>query len=227
MPPPDEEPQGWQQVAGIRLLVVFLLFLFVVMVIGLIKGVPGILHQHEALTTWKSVEAQVISADSSLELPPEGMQARLCHEILNGILGEDHLVWVSYRYKVDGKLYESGKKWPGVRLYDLLFNKPHPSGESWTGLVGAFPWASVAGKETWARKTLAGFVPGEPCVAYFDPNDPAESFLLKEYAFTPYGLTLFSLLLVLFLPAFARSYSRSGGIVPTLFVAFPCLSGSG
>jgi hypothetical protein len=185
---------GCQAVAGLVVVTIGMLLFFGLGVIGFIKGVPDILHQHEALTTWKPVEARVMSADSAPEAQPNrGFRFRIVQAIVNAVSGEDYVVWVSYRYKVDGMEYVSGEENPvGLRFIVQAWNLQ----EQWTGQVGAVS-GRAKGPEAWARKTLAGFVPGAPCQAYFDPHDPSKSFLLKEYDFSPYSHTLLSLLFVL------------------------------
>ncbi len=75
---------------------------------------------------------------------------------------------VVYRYEYDGDSYE----------YDEVF----PLG--------------MSGGRGWAQKTVGQFEPGQPVQAFVDPENPASAFLLKQYLFFPYLLTLFPMIFV-------------------------------
>jgi hypothetical protein len=169
-------------------------------------GVSDILRQHNALTNWKSVQATVICAKSGpLKKPPLEFDGHIPRPNPEGAVSEDHGVWVSYRYVVDGKEYASGISEPvsqpgwdafiGGKTVHISPPPPPPDapwenpGDKWTGQVGVLDKAPT-GPEAWARTTIARFVPGNPCEAYFDPSNPSQSFLLKEYSFSPYVCTL-------------------------------------
>jgi hypothetical protein len=54
----------------------------------------------------------------------------------------------------------------------------------------------MSGGRGWAQKTLDQFKPGQPVPAFVDPENPASAFLLKQYLFFPYLLTLFPMVFV-------------------------------
>jgi hypothetical protein len=61
---------------------------------------------------------------------------------------------ITYRYKYDGRTYESSKVMPG-------------SGQ-------------VRGKESWARDIVADHPEGTAAVAYVNPEAPGEAYLVEE-----------------------------------------------
>ncbi len=69
---------------------------------------------------------------------------------------------VHYEYEVDGRMHSNTQVLP----------KPH------------------TGSSEWASEIASRFVEGEPCEAYYDPANPEDAFLVKEYRFLFYGLAL-------------------------------------
>ena len=92
--------------------------------------------------------------------------------------------------------------------------------KKWSGQVGPLMEGRVEGPEPWAQKTLAGFVPGKHCQAYYDPHDPSKSFILKDYGFSPYGLMLGGLI-PLFLGFIFVLVSFDGGSIAHFLVQTP------
>lgn len=73
---------------------------------------------------------------------------------------------VNYRYQVDGRTYEC--------------NEVIPLGGS--------------GPHSWARELVNRFQQGQEVDAFYDPADPTEAFLVREYSFLPYIFLLFPML---------------------------------
>jgi hypothetical protein len=205
----DTRPKGpkrWRKLLGHVTAIFFGLLLLGGGIFALVLGLSSITYQQQALAAWKPVQAQVISAGSGpLPQRPESGINRLGNGIADAIFGVDHAVWVSYRYQVDEREYVSGMHEPSHSDLNIredinrLFKPWEYSGEKWSGQVSVPGGEKQAkGKEAWAKKTLAQFVPGSFCQAFYDPSDPSKSFLIKEYDFAPYQFSLIVLLPLLF-----------------------------
>jgi hypothetical protein len=188
--------KAWEAVLGGAAYVLFTSFALGLGGLGVIKYFPDILRQHQALTTWQPVQVQVISAWSeAVPIGGSGL-SRIFDATVNEVFGTDIAVWVSYRYQVEGREYVSGSQRPPPPFFESPY-KQQLSGEKWSGQVGPPTGGQATGPRAWAQKTLSGFVPENPCWAYYDPHDPSKSFLLKEYGFSPYGGTLGGLIFLL------------------------------
>jgi hypothetical protein len=55
---------------------------------------------------------------------------------------------------------------------------------------------SQSASHSWARSVTGRFKVNQVVEAYYDPSSPQESFLLREYTFTPYAFMLFPMLFV-------------------------------
>ncbi len=60
---------------------------------------------------------------------------------------------------------------------------------------------------SWAQSIVSRYRPGQATTAYYNPHDPAEVFLLKQYSFFPYIFILFPMLFL----AIAMAVLFSGG----------------
>lgn len=91
---------------------------------------------------------------------------------------------ITYRYSVQGREYVSDTVLP------LSFSSSNRS---------------------WASAIVARYQPGAKATAYYDPANPAEAFLLREYSFFPYIFTVFpGLFLGLGLPMLASGLGLIG-----------------
>jgi hypothetical protein len=52
----------------------------------------------------------------------------------------------------------------------------------------------MSASKSWAEEIVGRYQPGEHAEAYFNPAEPAEAFLVKQYSFMPYFLVLFPLI---------------------------------
>jgi hypothetical protein len=197
--PPAASPKRPTKSARAKALSVALMLMFGVgsLVLGVlisVKGVLSIVRQQQALATFRPVQAKVIGATCTPDKQNRGSLAF----VFRAVFGANHRVRVSYRYEVDGKEYVTDK----------------------VGLPGV---NRTTGRKTWAERITAGYVPGQPCTAYYDPADSSQSFLLKERDFDPYQATViglfFSLLGLLILSAPAIEELCLG----TLAVASACV----
>ncbi|MFH1918530.1 MAG: DUF3592 domain-containing protein, partial [Planctomycetota bacterium] len=75
--------------------------------------------------------------------------------------GHVDLPIVRYQYRVNGRLFESTKVFPHQ--------------EAW------------GGRGEWARRIIDQFRVGQVTVAYYDPEEPSQSCLLRRISFMPYG----------------------------------------
>lgn len=91
---------------------------------------------------------------------------------------------ITYRYSVQGREYVSSNTLP------LSFSSSNQS---------------------WASAIVARYAPGTKATAYYDPANPAEAFLIREYSFFPYIFTVFpGLFLGLGLPMLASGLGLIG-----------------
>jgi hypothetical protein len=188
-----------ETVLGIAFFALITLFALGLGGVGVRKGFLDILRQDEALTTWKPVQAEVISVGGHpVPITGSGL-ARVVVPIVNAVFGVDSVVLVSYRYQVDGKAYVNGKPRPEPPIFQLPPELRNLSSEEkWSGQVGPPGGERALGQQPWAQMTFNRFVPGDACWAYYDPHDPSQAFVLKEYAFSPYWGTTASLIILLF-----------------------------
>jgi hypothetical protein len=180
-------------------LALFMLFMSFAMWVfsgfGTYVGVRGIIRQNEALSTWESVQADVVGSDCSPTRDSSTLHGLPVGRVFDWVFGPSYGVAVSYRYTVDGKQYQSGSE-KGPKL-DLIGSHGratqaylgHPDW-SWSGRVQALDSSVAYGREEWAKATAALYVKGKPCQAYYDPANPSEAFLLHEYDFMPYMITM-------------------------------------
>jgi hypothetical protein len=189
-----QPPKTSETVLGNIFLALVTLFALGLGGFGVRKGFLDVHRQDEALTTWNPVQAEVISVGGHPVPLTGGGLTRIFDPIVNAVCGVDSTVLVSYRYQVDGKEYVSGKPRPKPRIVELRISS---SEEKWSGQVGPPGAERAEGQQPWAQTTFNKFVLGDACWAYYDPHDPSRAFVLKEYAFTPYGITMASLIFLL------------------------------
>jgi hypothetical protein len=149
---------------------------------------------HDILSTFQPVTAHAISASSSPE-PERASSGNWSGQLALSIFGPDHEARVSFAYEVDGHRYNSGTEKPkkgGTGNRPVIQVLGAWSGQ--VGLPGRSGRRSLTGSESWARAVVAAHAPGEECTAYYDPNDPSRSFLLREPDFSPYLGALLALL---------------------------------
>lgn len=87
-------------------------------------------------------------------------------EKTDGDRGTTYTPWVRYEYVVDGRTYRSNRITP----LDIS-----------------------AGRE-WAQETIDRFDVGGIATAYYDPADPAQTYLIREASFLPYVFVLFPMI---------------------------------
>jgi hypothetical protein len=193
MSPSGRRPDRRRRGEGIARSAVLLigLGLWVLAIYLTYTGVSFILRQQDALRTWVPVRAVVV--DSECRAVPK----RYMIGMLEGFwFGPTFEVLVSYRYNVGGKEHTSGQERPWFRSSggDRL-----PEERAWSGRLqppGTWPRTigQAYGREEWAKATVALYVPGSPCQAYYDPANPSQSFLLHDYHFSPYEGPLLSVM---------------------------------
>jgi len=91
---------------------------------------------------------------------------------------------VSYTYTVDGREYQSTTVTPTEEEHDL----------------------------DWAQGIVSRYPPGAACQAWYSPDDPQRSFLLKRYGSLPYALHMMGIILVgmgLAIGSLARTQHRA------------------
>ncbi len=52
-------------------------------------------------------------------------------------------------------------------------------------------------KGNWARRVIAPFNVGDRLLAFYDPNDPSDAYLLRDTTFAPYAFVLFPMIFVM------------------------------
>ncbi len=97
---------------------------------------------------------------------------------------------MSYQYTVGGKEYASGNEKPwDWKLRKEVIDAANPDRRpdwSWSGQVQAGNSRVAYGRQEWAEAESRKYVRGNHCLAYYNPANPSEAFLLHEYDFAPY-----------------------------------------
>jgi hypothetical protein len=149
---------------------------------------------HGILSTFRPTTATAISARSAPE--PWSVRSRDRFAFVKeAIFGPDHEVWVSYSYVVDGARNISGTEEPKEGQQKGLIVRVQGAWSGQVGLPGPSGRRSLSGSASWARDVVEAHAPGEQCTAYYDPENPAQSFLLREPDFSPYLGALIALML--------------------------------
>lgn len=84
----------------------------------------------------------------------------------NGGTSTSYSPEVKYTYEVSGRTYASRRVLP----------------------------LDISANRSWAEEIVGRYQPGKTAEAFFNPADPADSFLVKQYSFFPYFFVLFPLI---------------------------------
>jgi hypothetical protein len=177
-------------------------------------GLREIIRQDEKLKTWTPVEAEVIDSDWGAEPNSDKVLGLPVGRLIDGVFGPSYGVAVSYRYTIDGKQYASGSEKdppdnPWVpkppreiqelekQVQQLSRDERHYPDWRWSGRVSAVDSSVAYGRQGWAEASAAEFVKRKPCLAYYNPANPSEAYLLHVYDFVPYKLTIIAALFLL------------------------------
>lgn len=88
----------------------------------------------------------------------------------NGSTSSTYAPVVEYEYRVENQRYES---------------------------KNVLPSGDVAASQDWAKSITVRFPVGKKVTAYYDPNNPTKSFLLRELQYFPYLIAQFPMLIML------------------------------
>jgi hypothetical protein len=127
-------------------------------------------------------------------------------KLIDGLFGPRYGVAVSYQYNVAGKEYASGSEkdpplhlWePPIKVHRDALNLGRFPDWSWSGHVQAGRSRVAYGRQEWAEATARKYVKGNRCLAYYNPANPSEAFLLHEYDFSPYRVSIIAAIVFLF-----------------------------
>ncbi|MFH1268870.1 MAG: DUF3592 domain-containing protein, partial [Planctomycetota bacterium] len=106
--------------------------------------------------------------------------------------GHVDLPIVRFQYRVNGRLFESTKVFPHQVAW--------------------------GGRDEWAQRIIDQFRVGQVTVAYYDPEDPSQSCLLRRISFMPYGFWTLGPTVFLVFAGFINSLKLD---VPTSRLAGP------